>query len=264
MNQKKGNRRKGAKRTSMPSKTLTRAVKQIVKKNVETKTLNVAQSGVVGPVNAVALQHFSLMGLQYLNQDIFSMPQGVSDSSVLGSANRIGDSIRGVGFLMDYYFTPLSTYTITNQYFIPFVKLRITIWRQAFGTPVLPQSLLYDGNFLNNETSTLQPINWNEGYVKEVLYDKVHIIKNDTSAQANGGGTILPTKLGNCFHFKKYFKYDRLIKFNDNNTTYPNSTNMPINIAICAEVDESVTGLVPSSTSIMSTTGYTRCWFKDA
>ena len=167
---------------------------------------------------------------------------------------------------MDYYFTALNTYSISpNYYFIPFVKLRIIVFRQAFGTPALSQALLMDTNFLNNETSTLQPINWNEGYVKDVLYDKVHIIKNDLSSAWGNSGTVVQTsKLGNVFHFKKYFKFDQIIKFNDNNTTYPDSTNMPINIAITAEVDESITGLVPSSTSILSTTGYTRCWFKDA
>ena len=265
-NSKKSSRsRKGTKKSSKSTKTITAVVKQVMSKEVETKTLNVAQFGVVGPVNAVALNHFSLMGAQYLCEDIFSQPQGVTDSSVLGSGNRIGDRIKGVGFLMDYYFTAYNTYSILPSYFyIPFVKLRITVFRQSFGTPALPQSLIYDGNYVNANTATLQPINWNEGYVKDVLYDKVHIIRNTLSSPFGGSGTVIQNpKIGNVFHFKKYIKYDHLIKYNDNNTTSPNSTQTPVNICICAEVDDS-TSLVPSSTPIMYTTGYTRCWFKDA
>jgi len=246
------------------TKTVKLAVKQALKSNVETKTINVPLNPGL-TVNAVNLPYPSLSGIQYLGQDIFSLTQGVEDSSVIGAPNRVGDRIKGVGFLMDYYFTTASLYPIAStSFFIPYIKLRITVFKQAFGTPALTSALLYDTNFLNVNTSTLQPINFNEGYVKEVLYDRVHIIRNNNSVQAAGSGTFpgqLP--IANVFHFKKYFKYDNVIRYNDNNTVSPNSTDKPINIVISAELDDANTGLIPSGIKILFTTGYTRCWFKD-
>lgn len=254
------------------SKPMVKAIKSISKqqaiKEAETKTINVPQSGQTS-VNTVNLAYPALSGLQYLVSDIFSVKQGVNDSTLVLPYNRIGDRIRGVGFLMDYYFTLSKPYSLSSVfYIIPFVKLRVTVWRQAFGVPVIPANLLYDTNFLTANSSTLQPINWNEGYVKEVLYDKVHIIRNNLSymsaAGTNSTNNTVPPALGQVFHFKKYMKYDKLIKFTDNNTVSPNSTDSPINITISAEIDDSVTGMVPSGSTIMQTTGYTRAWFKDA
>jgi SUMO ligase MMS21 Smc5/6 complex component len=118
---------------------------------------------------------------------------------------------------------------------------------------------------LATATSTLQPINWDEGFVKDVLYDKVFIIRNNLSVQVPGGGTTpnIPQS-GNMFHFKKYIKYPHAIKYTDNNTSSPNSTDKPIYVVISAEVDDSNTGLIPSTTNILYSTGYTRAWFKDA
>jgi len=165
---------------------------------------------------------------------------------------------------MDYYFRIINFYTIgTNSFYLPYVKLRITIFTQAFGSPLLTTPLVYDTNFLNSNTSTLQPINWDEGYVKTVLYDRVHIIRNTLSLQGNIP-TASVSPLGQVFHFKKYIKYDHNIKYVDNNTLSPNSTDKPIYMAICAEVDDSVSGAVPSGQKILFTTGYTRAWFKDA
>lgn len=265
MNKNKGSkkRRYARRKTSKPSKSLTRAVKQIVKKNIETKTINV-ENPVVGGVNSIFVPYGALSGVQYMAEDVFSVKQGVTDSSAIGALNRIGDKIRGVGFLMDYYIHTANNYQLNGIFYpVPFVKVRITAWRQAFGVPLLNQALLYDGNFLNTNTSTLQPINWDEGYVKDVLYDKVFIIKNNYFG-------IVPTSsftnplYGNVLHFKKYIKYDKPIKFADNNSTNPNSTDNPVYVTISAEVDDSNTGLVPSGAKILWTTGYTRAWFKDA
>ena len=269
MNQKykKPYRRKGAKRIpAKPSKSLTRAVKQIVKKNIETKTINVPDNA--GTLNSIAINYTALTGAQYFVQDVFKVKQGVQDSTAIGGLNRIGDRVKGVGFLCDYYFTNRQAYALAPyRFLIPFVKLRITIFRTAFGTPLLPTTLIYDSNFLSGNTSTLQPINWDEGYVKEVLYDKVHIVRNTLSNQSQDGtsvtNVVTPTNLGNVFHFKKYFKYDHLIKYSDNNTTSPNSTDKPIYCVLSAEVDDAYSGLVPSSETILTYTGYTRAWFKD-
>lgn len=248
-------------RMAKPSKSLTRAVKQIVKRNVETKTINVPNPA--GVANNNNVPYGALSGIQYLVTDVFKMKQGTADDTAIGSPNRIGDRVRGVGFLMDYYFTTASKFSLAgNAYSIPFVKLRISVWRQAFGSPLLTSPLLYDSNFNNTNTSTLQPINWSEGYVKDVLHDKVYIIRANYPGYADQTGQItLP--VSNVFHFKKYFKFDKVIDYCDTNTTSPNSTRMPIYITISAEVDDANTGLVPSGTALLYSTGYTRAWFKD-
>lgn len=261
----KGKKRMGSKpKSKKVSKTLKRAIKQVVTRQVETKTINVPNPA--GLANNNNVPYGALSGVQYLVTDLWKQTQGVNDSTAIGSANRIGDKINCIGFLMDYYFTTGMFYPVGGtSFFIPFVKVRVTVFRQAFGTPLLPQPLIYDGNFNNTNTSTLQPINWDEGYVKDVLYDKVFIIRNNLSVQAAGTGNFpQPQAYGNVMHFKKYIKFPHAVKYTDNNTTSPNATDKPINIVISAEVDDANTGNVPSGTKILYTTGYTRGWFKDA
>lgn len=246
------------------SKPLARAIKQVVNRQVETKTINVPNPS--GTANNNYVPYGALSGVQYLVTDVFKQPQGTADATTIGSGNRVGDKIKAIGFLMDYYFSIPNYYAIgASSFFIPYVKLRITAFKQAFGSPLLSTPLIFDSNFNGTYTSTLQPINWDEGYVKDVLYDKVFIIRNNLSVQAAGSGSFpnLPIS-GNMFHFKKYLKYDHFVKYVDNNTTSPNSTDKPIYICITAEVDDSNTGLVPSGTKIIYSTGYTRAWFKDA
>jgi len=261
---KKGGRklRQRKRSTKKVSKPLRRAIKQVMKTQIETKTINCPDP--TGVSNSVATPYAALSGLQYLVQDVFKLNQGVQNSTVIAAANRIGDKVKGVGFLMDYYFRIINFYSIgSNTFFLPYVKLRITLFTQAFGIPPSPAPLVYDTNFLNSATSTLQPINWDEGYVKTVLYDRVHIIRNTLSVQgAIAAASVSP--LGQVFHFKKYVKYDHLVKYMDNNTGAPNSTDKPVYLAISAEVDDSLTGSVPSGQKILFTTGYTRAWFKDA
>ena len=247
------------------SKPLQRAIKQVFKRQVETKTL-VCPETPGGTANSSFTPYGALSGIQYLVQDVFRQPQGTGNSTVIGAGNRIGDKINAVGFLMDYYFSIIPYYAIgATSFFVPYVKLRITVFRQAFGSPLLSTPLVYDNNVLATETSTLQPINWDEGYVKDVLFDKVYTIRNNLSVQAAGSGSFpnLPIS-GNMMHFKKYIKFPNVVKYTDNNTSSPNTTDKPIYIAIAAEVDDSNTGLVPSGTKILHTTGYTRAWFKDA
>lgn len=243
-----------------PSKNLRKAVKTIMNKTVETKTINVPTSSST-TANTVSLNYLSGVGLQYLVQDVFKVPQGVNDSTAILSNNRIGDKIKGIGFLMDYYIHTYTLFNLVTTFQIPFVKIRISVWKQAFGSPLLTAPLLYDTNFLLSNTSTLQPINWDEGYVKDVIYDKVFVIKNQLYGLSSGGPSAFP--LNSVFHFKKYIKYDHSIKYVDNNTLSPTSTATPIYITMSAEVDDANT-FVPSSTKILNTTGYTRAWFKDA
>lgn len=264
-NRKRNYAKANTRRKAKVSKPLRKAIKQVMKTQVETKTINVPLSP-GGSANSVYTPYGALSGVQYLAQDIFRLPQGVEDSTVLGAPNRVGDKIQAIGFLMDYYFSIPNFYAIAStSFYIPYVKLRITVFKQAFGSPLLSTPLLFDTNFLATATSTLQPINWNEGFVKDVLYDKVFVIRNNLSVQSAGSGTFPNTAVsGNMLHFKKYIKYPHAVKFTDNNTTSPNSTDKPLYICITAEVDDSNTGLVPSGTKIVFITGYTRAWFKDA
>lgn len=253
------------KTASKVSKPLRRAIKAVTKSQVETKTINVPDAASLGLSNTIYRAYNHTQGIQILAADIFSVRKGVDDGSNLLATNRIGDKIQGVGFLMDYYFSSRSWYTLVNTYYIPFIKLRIVVFRQAQSTGALTQDLLLDTNFLQGNTSTLQPINWDEGFVKDVLYDRVHIIRNN-QFQASGLQSAVPSAqlpFANVFHFKKYIKFDHPIKFFDNQTT-SNATDKPVNVAIFAEMDDSNASLIPSGTNILYTTGYTRAWFKDA
>lgn len=252
-------------KTAKVSKPLRRAVKQVMKTQVETKTINCPLTP-GGGTNSAFVPYGALSGIQYLCQDVFRCSQGTNDSTAIGALNRIGDKVQAIGFLMDYYFSIPNFYSVAaTSFFLPYVKLRVTIFKQAFGSPLLSTPLVYDSNFLPTNTSTLQPINWDEGYVKDVLYDKVFIIRNNLSSQVPGGGGGTPNiPGGNVLHFKKYIKYPHAIKYTDNNATSPDSTDKPIYVAISAEVDDSQSGLVPSGTKILWSTGYTRAWFKDA
>lgn len=237
-------------------------VKKMINKSIETKTINVPDP-LTGTANTLNYQYVAGQGLHYLATDVFKLPQGVEDSTLLVSPNRLGDKTQGVGFLMDYYFTLNSGFTLGPATFvIPFIKLRITVWNQVFGTSVLTSPLLYDSNFLNVSTATLQPINWDEGYVKNVVYDKVFLIKqNHQSTPFTLTGNILP--IGTCFHFKKYIPYKKMIKYCDNNTLNPNGTDKPLMITMSAELDDA-SAFTPAGTRLLLATGYTRAWFKDA
>jgi len=234
----------------------------MINKNIETKTINVPDPA-TGTTNTINYQYVAGQGIHFLANDVFKLPQGVDDSTLLVSPNRVGDKTMGVGFLMDYYFTLNTGYSIgPASYVIPFVKLRITCWQQAFGTPLLTSPLLYDSNFLVTNTSTLQPVNWDEGYVKSILYDKTFVVKqNHQSTAWNSAGNILP--ISTCFHFKKYIPFKKVIKYCDNNTLNPNGTDKPIFITMTAEMDDA-SGLMPSGTRLLTATGYSRAWFKDA
>lgn len=258
-------KRQPRKKSVRVTKNLRQAVKTIIKKQIETKTINCPLVP-GGGVNSAFVPYGALSGIQYLCQDVFRCPQGVNDSTSIGSLNRIGDRVEAIGFLMNYYFSIPNFYPVAaTSFFLPYVKLRITVFQQAFGSPLLSTPLVYDSNFLPTNTSTLQPINWDEGYVKKVLYDKVVVIRNILSSQVPGGGGGTPNiPGGNMFHFKKYIKFPHKIKYTDNNSASPDSTTMPVYVAIAAEVDDSQSGLVPSGTKILFSTGYTQAWFRDA
>lgn len=255
-------RRRAPKRktTRKVSKPLARAVKSVMLRQVETKSIVAPHSGST-VVNTVNVAYNAGSGLLYLIQDMFKMPQGTEDSTGVYAANRIGDKINSIGFLMDYYFSLPPTYTVSAGFYLPYVKFRVTVFTSSYGVPPPSQALLYDQNILSTNTSTLQPINWGAGFVKSVLYDKVFVIRNQTYT-ATTGSPNLPI-LTNVFHFKKYIKYARNIRYTDNSGSSPNTTDKPIYVSISAEVDDS-NSMTPTGTTLMRVTGYSRGWFKDA
>lgn len=246
------------------SKTLTRAIKSVVMKNAETKVINVPTTGST-TVNTVNLGYTALSGIQYLVSDLFSCPQGIENSTGVAAPNRIGDKINALGFQMDYYFHTQSNYVIGGGTFaIPWLKLRVVVFEGKFGAPPPSTPLLYDTNYLASNTSTLQPINYDAGYCRRVLHDKVYIIKNNSSLAGTLPAQNILRPAGAVFHFKRYFKYRKLIQSVDDPVPSGQATKNPIYIVISAEIDDAQTGMVPSGTTILTTTGFTRAWFKDS
>jgi len=254
-------------KTAKVSKPLRRAIKQVVKGQVETKTINCpdADAGLI-PTNTINKTYASASGVQYLVQDVFKCPQGVNDSTTLRSANRLGDSIQALGFKMNYYFHMRNMFNISSTSLqLPFVKLRVIVFTTAYGQAPLNYPLLFDDHFLNVETYTLQPVNRDEGYVKKVLYDKVFIMRNANDYSTTlGSDPNTQVIYGNVLHFQKYIKFNHKIRYMDNNGNDPTGTSQPIYIAITAEADDSLAGFPPSDTPLIYTTGYTQAWFKDA
>lgn len=249
-------------KTMKVSKTLKRAIKSVVKTVAETKTINCPTTGST-VVNTANLPYTALSGVQYLCNDVFSVPQGIQNDTGVSAPNRIGDKINALGFKMNYYFSIINFYTIGAAVItVPYIKLRVLVFEGKYGAPPPSTALTYDGNFLNGDTSTLQPVNYDAGYVRRVLHDQVHIVRNFNSPTSNT--VYQPNKLGNVFHFQKYIKYNKLVSSVDNPNPGGQATKNPIYVTISAELDDAVTGLVPSGTPILFSTGFTQAWFKDS
>lgn len=260
-------KRRSRKSSKKVSKSLRTAIKQVVKTQIETKTINVADAGSLGLTNTVNVVYPSGSGLLYLTADVFKVPLGVNNTTALlpGNApgNRVGDKVRGIGFLMDYFFHTRSVYAIgANDYQIPFVKLRITVFTTAFAAAPPITQQLYDPNFLSGGGQSLRPIDRSEGIIKSVLYDKLFIIRNNPVPLSSNPDTQNPE--GNVFHFRRYIKHNKLIRYMDSNASQPNGTEFPIYMTVNAEVDDAYSGLVPSNTTLLYITGRTQAWFKDA
>lgn len=250
------------------SKKLKEAIKRVVATKTETKCINVPDpdlSTLLSPKNTVNKPYLAASGVMYLAHDVFRVPQGVADGTQIGSPNRIGDKVQGLGFMMNYYFHTYNIYTLGNKFQIPWIKLRFIVFTTSFGFNPLNYSTIFDTNFLNAASFTLHPVDKDEGYVKSVLYDDVIIIRNQSSTSDSVSNPSDQLIYNNVYHFKKYIKYDRPIKYMDSNSTDPTGTNYPIYIAIAAEIDDSFTGgIPPSDTPILQITGFTQAWFKDA
>lgn len=251
------------------SAPLKRAIQRVINRNVETKTINCpdADTGLI-PTNTVNKMYANASGVQYLVSDVYRQNLGTADSTLIraSNGNRIGDAVQALGFRMNYYFHTKNIFTLAGQNIqMPFVKLRLIVFTtRDNGTP-LQYSLLYDTNFLDVATTTLHPVNRDEGYVKKVLYDKVFVINNNSDFATQAGSNPNTAALyGSCLHVDQYIKYPHKIKYIDNNSQNIVGTAEPIYIAITAEVDYSLSGFPPSDTPLVYTTGYTQAWFKDA
>ena len=101
MNYKNKSKRPQRRKNPKVSKSVKQVVKQMINKEIETKTINVANPSGLSNNNNVA--YGALSGLQYLVVDAFKMKQGTGDSTIVSPFNRIGDKIRAIGLLMDYF-----------------------------------------------------------------------------------------------------------------------------------------------------------------
>lgn len=254
-------------------KTVKEEVKAYDSKKIETKVINVPfgapASGV--PIKNIDIKYNTLM---YIAEDIFSLAKGTDNTSKLAATNRIGDQVNGKGFKVDIVFT-IPNYIQAGStplaYFTPEMTLRIMIFRTAFGFPQLSYTQLFDTNYGNSAAffTQTQPVNWDEGYIKEVLYDKCKKLKNNYSypmSVAGSGDPLLPYN-GMTYRFTKYFKIDKMIKYMDNQTTVANQnrTDKQYHMVIWTEqYNASQNPAIADGTIIGNFTGQIQAWFKDA
>lgn len=245
------------------SAPVTKTVEQIARKEAKKVVAEENKTKICHAPDIKNVVYKALTGIQYLCQDLFSMPAGDLNSSVIGSANRFSDKIKPSGFMMNYYFHTLPQYPINVPYYPAFIKVRIIAFTTVFTQTVAPTTAeVLDFNYFGNLNGvTLNPINYDEGIVKRVLYDKVKIVRAINPILSPTAVATLP--YANMYHLKKFVKYKTLIHYNDNNTTYPNSTKEPVYLAVLMEFDESYTALTPSGTGIAYTTGCVTGYFKN-
>ena len=253
---KRGYKKRMPRKAKAQVTAMKKVAKSVIAKALETKTINCIGSNFVG---GSAGTYFAQSGLFYLAQDVFKCPQGVLNTTALGGQNRIGDKTRAIGFKLSYDFLIPSNYSVgTSVITLGFVKLRVVVWTQRFGVPIITYPLLFDANFMALGTYTQQPINWGEGFVKSVLMDESYIIRPGTR-------TINPASQlpwSNVFQLRKYIPYDKIIKYADNNSSNPDGTDIPIYVAFTAEYDTPST-VTPSTVMLTNVQGFTQAWYKD-
>jgi len=253
MRKRPGKRAARARAAKMPlNKRIKAVAKQVFNTRVETKTWN-------PPSGNITAYYGAQSGLTLLCADVFAMPQGVQNSTATSAVNRIGDKVRAIGFKMCYDFSLPTTYSVgTSIISLGYCKFRILAFTIAPNVPVPAYPLVYDVNFTPGSTYTNQPIAWGEGYVKKVVYDKTFCLK--AQQNSNVGAGQIPWN--NVMQFRKYVKFDRILKYMDESPT-PDQSSQRVFIALTAEYDTPST-VTPSGTKILHINGYTQAWFKDA
>lgn len=260
--------RKYSKKTGLKKKAKAVSVTKVVKEEIkqqsykaqETKSINVPDA-TIPAANTVALTYPSASGLQYLAIDMFRVPRGTDDGTAIGAANRLGDSVYALGIQMNYTFMSYVNYVSPALTTIPFVRLRIICFQAKSAIAPPPgTSTLLDSNFLGTgafTNSTMQPINYNAGFVKRILYDKVKIIRpaNNTI----NASPPSPYPQSEVYTFNKYINLGKKIKYT---TLAGEPTEEPIHLCIIAETDNSTT-FMASGSRLLLTSGFSRCYYKD-
>jgi len=254
---KKTGMKKMNNKTKMAKGPLQKYVKTIAKevfdKRTETKQYNCPS----GQQNA---WYAANGGIAYLVSDVFNMPQGVEDASSTTAKNRIGDKIKAIGFKLCYDFSLPANYSVGSSVItLGYVKLRVMAFQMAPNVPIPTYPLIFDTNYNPTQTYTQQPINWGEGYVKKVLYDKTYCLKNNNAVLPPGG----QIPFTNVLQFRKYIPFDKFISYTDENSADPNQTTKRVFVTLTAEYDTPNT-VTPTGTKILYISGYTQAWFKDA
>jgi len=260
---KKTGRKKNTKSAAKFNKAVKQEIKSISYKTQETKQINVPDFN-TPLTNTVGLVYPSASGLQYLFQDCFKVARGTDDGTQIGSANRIGNSVYALGIRMNYTFQNYSVILSPVTMLMPFVRLRIIVFQQTASTGVAPAPsalTLLDTNFVGTgafTSSTLQPVRYNGGAVKRVLYDKVKILKNLVPSLNPTGTTTYPQ--ASVYNFSKYLKLKQKVKYT---TLAGEPTEEPIHCCIIAEVDNT-NAQCASGTRLVMTSGFSQCFYKDA
>lgn len=239
--------------------------RQAIARNIETKTqLQVTDAQQVGSITGENK-------LIILCNDIFKTQQGTQDSILSGNANRVGDEIQALGFVLRYRLTNQCLYnTGGTPVTIPFVTYRLIV-------VVANAPNAVTGNPTKNDILDFQhpaygilpcevPLNKNGGFIKKVLLDK-RITINNHGLMVNNN-TANPTSLaGTSRDFKRYIKYPHKIRVTDSSPESGspfNDTMYPIYVLLVADMGVNMGAPSPTSATIGWCTGYTQSYFKDA
>lgn len=266
MAQKTYDPRRQKMRKAKPAKSVAltaqqeKQVKSLIKGNIETKSA----------YKTYATSTFNNQDdMLVLSSDVYGgIGQGALDDSTPGSNNRIGDSVQSQGILFNFELTARNVFGVVGvgSFTLPWVNVRLMIFtaKNSVNLTGLPtKAKCLDLVAMN----TLQGVRipWsmdNFGYVKDVLYDKIIKIRNDGLFVNNGIAN--EAVLGNSFHFKKYLNYKKNIKYTDNVSGSTNQTNEPIFFAILAETAPYLSTGIAVGAPLVTASGYTKVFYKDA
>jgi len=242
-------------------------VAKAIERKIETKTqLQIADAQQIG-------QFTGENKLIILCNDVFKTIQGVQDGiQTTSNANRVGDEISALGFVLRYRLTNQCLYTDAGglKVTIPFVTYRIIVF-------VANASNTITGNPTKSEVLDWQhpvysilpcevPINKNGGLIKRVLLDK-RITVNNHGLMVNNN-TQNPTSLaGTSRDFKKYIKYPHKIRSCDSSDAQGapyNDTMNPIYVCLIADAGVNMGAPTIPAATVGWCTGYCQAWFKDA
>lgn len=244
------------------SKIQKKAVSRMISKNIETKTAYKTYS---------TQTYNDRDDILVVSQDIFGgITQGVADSSVPGSGNRIGDSINARGVLLNFRITARNTFTNSSITFtLPYIYVRLMIFtaRANIAQVGLPtKAKVFDDSAMTvNTAPTRVPFSAsNYGYTKNIIYNRVIKIRN-TGLFVNNG-IANETLLGNDFFFKKYIRMNnKVIKYVDNVSGAVNETVQPMFFCLIAETAPFLnTGMNLTVNPLCTISGYTKVYYKDA